>query len=1002
MSSRPRRAAPLVLALLFASSVVPAAAITPAQPPNVLFIVVDDMNDFVGCLGGHPQAHTPNIDRLAARGLLFTNAHVAAPVCNASRAAALSGLRPGTTGIYENNAVLHEAHPDVETLPRWFRRHGYLTAGGGKVYHHMPGFNRAEDWDDYFEQVFDGPFQTWLRRTDGPSSFAWPAGFPLNRLPEVRDQAKPPANAREFDWGPFDQADAEMGDGQMVEWAAQFLANPPEQPFFLAAGIYRPHLPFYSPRSYFDRHPVTDVTLPPILDDDRADLPAGGLRLLADREADYDLVLQHGRHQEIVQAYLAGVTFADALVGRLLDALDASPAAANTIVVFWSDHGWHLGEKQTLHKRTLWERSTRIPLIVAAPGVTEPGTRTAAAVDTMALFPTLVELCGLPAPPRLDGESLVPLLAAPATGRDQAALTTHLPGDHAVRDARWRYIRYAEGGEELYDHEADPNEWRNLAADPQWAGVKARLASHVPDRDAAPAAPSKTKKKKQRQAGHEHSPRPNILLIVSEDNGPEIGCYGDPYARTPRLDRLAAEGERFDRAYVAQAGCSPSRASFLTGLHVHQHGQIGLATWGFRMYSADTPNVVRSLKESGYRTGLIGKLHVNPESAFPFDFERIPSGNFQRKDLADYARHAAEFFTAGDEPFFLSVNYPDAHNPWIDQVDGLPAEILGPGDVKPLPAFGVDTPQLREKMASYYNCMARLDALVGNLLDALDTSGKAADTLVVYIGDHGIDMLRGKRTCYENGLRIPLLVRWPGVTEPGRVRDELVSTIDLVPTFLEAADARPIPGLPGQPLQPLFRPAGGDWRTHLFAEFHTHAARSNFYPQRSVRNDRYKLIESLLPGEENPGVAYTFKEFDEAPAAIAAAGGDVAAAYETMRVPPRYELYDLAADPYEFRNLADDPPHRGIRDDLARRLADWRQETADPLLDRDVLLRLKAEVYSQTQKSEARKHDWQYPHYFFGAAGTAQAGDRDTGSVPEGKQKAGKKKKKKMRESGTP
>ena len=186
--------------------------------------------------------------------------------------------------------------------------------------------------------------------------------------------------------------------------------------------------------------------------------------------------------------------------------------------------------------------------------------------------------------------------------------------------------------------------------------------------------------------------RPNILLIVSEDNGPELSCYGDPYARTPQLDQLAADGVRFERAFVTQAGCSPSRASVLTGLYPHQHGQVGLATWGFRMFRDDTPNLARSLKDAGYRTGLIGKLHVNPESAFSFDFSRIPNGNFARKNLADYARHAAEFFAADGGPFFLSINYPDAHGPWLRQVDGLPADPLDPDDVKPLPYFGVARP----------------------------------------------------------------------------------------------------------------------------------------------------------------------------------------------------------------------------------------------------------------------------------------------------------------------
>jgi N-sulfoglucosamine sulfohydrolase len=482
--------------------------------------------------------------------------------------------------------------------------------------------------------------------------------------------------------------------------------------------------------------------------------------------------------------------------------------------------------------------------------------------------------------------------------------------------------------------------------------------------------------------------RANNLLIVSEDNGPELGCYGDPFVRTPHLDRLAADGVRFDRAFVAQAGCSPSRASFLTGLYPHQHGQVGLATWGFRMLADDIPNVARSLRDAGYRTGLVGKLHVNPEEAFPFDFTRMPTGNFARKNLEEYARVAAEFFTAGDAPFFLSVNYPDAHNPWLRQVDGLPQRPLSAEEVVSLPYFGVDTPQLRQVTADYYNCLMRLDSLVGDLLAALAGSGKERDTLVVYIGDHGADMLRGKRTCYEGGLRIPLLVRWPAGARAGQVRRELVSTIDLVPTFLDVAAAPPITGLPGRSLVPLLQGGQGAWRTHLFAEYHTHAAAANFYPQRCVRDDRYKLIENLLPGRENPGVAFTFREFDSGPAAVEAAGEEVRAAYATMRRPPRYELYDLQADPYEYRNLAADPAHRGTLDALSGRLADWRRETGDPLLDEEVLRRFKAEVDGVKSKRDGRDRDWQYPSYFRRAGSLpTEVESRDAAPKQPGKRK---------------
>lgn len=475
---------------------------------------------------------------------------------------------------------------------------------------------------------------------------------------------------------------------------------------------------------------------------------------------------------------------------------------------------------------------------------------------------------------------------------------------------------------------------------------------------------------------------PNVLLIVSEDNGPELGCYGDPQARTPRLDRLAAEGVRFERAYVTQAGCSQSRASFLTGLYPHQHGQIGLATWGFRLYREDTPNLPRSLKVAGYRTGIIGKLHINPESTFPFDFHAITGANFGRKNLAEYARHAEAFFTAGDAPFFLSINYPDAHDPWHRQADGLPAQPQSGDDVTALPYFGVDPPEMRAMMADYYNCLSRLDSLVGHLLDALERSGKADNTLVIYIGDHGADMLRGKRTSYEGGLRIPMIIRWPGHAKP-QVRRELVSTIDLMPTVLAAANAEAVPGLPGLPLQPLLAGETAGWRDHLFTEYHTHGG-SNYYPQRAVRGDRFKLIENLLPGTVNPGAEFTFDKLHQNQsqhgsknaldlrAAVAAAPTEVREAYALMQCPPRFELYDLENDPHEFRNLADDPAHAAVLADLSQVLNTWRQETQDPLLDPANLERLTQEVTAVTSKAKGKLPIWNYPDYFFGRESAAR------------------------------
>jgi len=469
---------------------------------------------------------------------------------------------------------------------------------------------------------------------------------------------------------------------------------------------------------------------------------------------------------------------------------------------------------------------------------------------------------------------------------------------------------------------------------------------------------------------------PNVLLIVSEDNGPELGCYGDPYARTPNLDKLASGGMRFNRAFVPQAGCSPSRASFLTGLYPHQHGQIGLATHGFRLYRTDTPNLPSSLKAAGYRTGLIGKLHINPESAFPFDFHKITNGNFARKRLGDYAKHAEAFFGDGDQPFFLSVNFPDAHDPWQRQVGGLPRQPQTGKDVKSMPYMGIDPSGMREMVADYYNSLARLDSLVGDLLSALERSGKAGNTIVIYLGDHGADMLRGKRTCYEGGLRIPLIVRWPGHIEP-QVRDELVSTIDLMPTVLAAVGADMVAGLPGRPLQPLFDAGPRDWRTHLFAEYHTHAA-NNYYPQRSVRTERYKLIENMLAGEVHPDFDLTIEKLSreaerrqvpgglDLPSAIASAEPQVSAAYALMRRPSRYELYDLQSDPFEFRNLADEPAHASTLRELQHQLITWRQQTDDPLLQEQNLRRLTEEVRDKAGRRKDKDYVWGYPDYFFG------------------------------------
>ena len=441
-------------------------------------------------------------------------------------------------------------------------------------------------------------------------------------------------------------------------------------------------------------------------------------------------------------------------------------------------------------------------------------------------------------------------------------------------------------------------------------------------------------------AGEQRMAKPNVLLIVSEDNGPELGCYGDPYVRTPALDALAAGGVRFDRAYVPYSVCSPSRAAFLTGRYPSQNGQIGLATHKFEMYEkfASIPSL---LKQAGYTTGLIGKLHVNPESAFPFDFRSIRGANFGagQRDMKKYAAAAATFFASAEEkPFFLSINYPDAHFPLHRQDHGLPEKPLTGKDVKPLPWVGADSPRLREFTADYYNCIARLDAGVAMLLEALLKSGKADNTLIIYIGDHGAQFSRGKCGVYESSLRVPMIVSWPGHTKAGTVSRPLVSTVDILPTILKAAGLDIPEALPGIALQDLLAGRQDGGHTYIYG-MTTGAAPGIHHIQFSIRGQRRRLVYTPFHGRENRFAKAYLTQFNAHFAAgtrvaeIAAAPPVVQAAYKDFLNPPEYELYDLKHDPYELNNLADDPAHQDEKLRLIAALKEFQSQHNDPMGD---------------------------------------------------------------------
>lgn len=423
--------------------------------PNVLFLPVDDLNDWLGCLG-NTQVHTPNLDRLAADGQLFTNAHCAAPSCNPSRTAVLLGRAPFQTGVYTNGQPPNANVPELMSLPQHFRQSGYLVAGGGKVYHDFEGFNRLADWDEWY---------SWEAQMTPEEMQLW--------------------NVRVFDWIALETADEAQPDYKVASWAASFLEQPHERPFFLAAGIFRPHLPWYVPAEYFAQYPLDALKLPLVPADDLEDVPRAG-RQMAAQNSPHAKLVEDGKWPAAVQGYLASIAFADRQVGRILDALEQGPNARNTIVVVWGDHGYHLGEKEHWHKFTLWERSTHVPLIVRAPGLTRAGVRCAATVGLIDLYPTLDELCGLAPVVGLAGRSLAPLLVDPDASWPYPVLTTYKPGNHSVRLDNWHLIQYADGSRELYDLAADPNEWHNLAREKELRPKLRELAEWLPESELPP------------------------------------------------------------------------------------------------------------------------------------------------------------------------------------------------------------------------------------------------------------------------------------------------------------------------------------------------------------------------------------------------------------------------------------------------------------------------------------------------------------------------------------
>ena len=450
----------LALALAAAPALAPPAA---PKHPNVLFIIADDLNCDLGCYG-NPAIKSPNIDKLAASGVRFDRAYVQYPVCNPSRTSFLTGLRPTTTGVLSNDAQFRKTLPDAVTMPQFFKRNGYDSFGLGKVFHRglSPDEPRA-DMDDArsFDEVFYGSATT-LGNT-GPARNMTGGALAWCR------------------WRAANGGDSEQADGQTAARAVELLKAQRAKPLFLAIGFYRPHDPFQSPKEYFDLYDPSKLELPKSPADyrlpNRFAIPRGEFGKAFDRFTDRD-------RREFLHAYYAGVSFVDAQVGKLLAALDEAKLADDTIVVFIGDHGYELGTRNWWNKSTLFERSCRTPLIVRAPGAKGNGRPTKAMTEFIDLYPTLAELCHLDNLPKtLEGASFAKILNDPAAEHKAAALTVCSRGQtlgRSLRTPRWRYTEWGDAGAaELYDHDADPGEWVNLADKPELKAIRAELAARL-------------------------------------------------------------------------------------------------------------------------------------------------------------------------------------------------------------------------------------------------------------------------------------------------------------------------------------------------------------------------------------------------------------------------------------------------------------------------------------------------------------------------------------------
>ena len=904
--------------------------------PNVLFIAVDDLNHWVGHLGRNRQTKTPNLDRLAKMGVTFTNAHCAAPVCNPSRTALLSGMRPGSTGVYDNNNPYGSAVNVKQSLVTQFKDHGYATLGMGKLWHGGLGF--PEQWTATKSEEQKGAGGARVEdRSIGGIAF-----------------------------GVIHGDDSAVSDTQIANYGISELSKSHDKPFFLTLGFHKPHMPWNVPQKYYDMHPLDQIELPPTKEGDLADVPSAGLKM-AKASGDHAAVLKSGRWKEAVQAYLAAISYLDGQVGRVLDALEQSPYKDSTIICLWGDHGWHLGEKEHWRKFALWEEATRAPMIWVAPGTTTPGGVCKSPVDFMTIYPTLCDLADIPIPSHVEGQSIRGLLKDPNAASSDVAITTFGQNNHAVRTDRWRYIRYADGGEELYDHSNDEYEWTNLAALPEHEGLKKELAEKLPARNVAAVTrngaerknaksgesiPGKKNRQQKKQNKALRDPktsearaavvpekqRPNIVWMIVEDMSAHYSCYGETTIQTPNVDQLASRGTRFSRAFVTAPICSICRSALITGRYQTsigaQNHRSGVSGHEIHL-PADAKLVPAVFRNAGYHTN---NLTVEAFLRSDDDVKSSPAVKVAKTDYNfewdEAATYDSNHWVAREakKPFFVQVqlhggkyrNVADTSK-WTAKALKDLGSVTSPNDVH-LPPYLPNDPVILEDWAQYLDTVRYTDWEVGRVIQRLKDAGELESTVIFFMTDHGISHVRNKQFLYDGGTHVPLIVAGPGVAS-GVVRDDVVEHIDLGATSMGYAGiARPASMHSQDIMAADYQP-----REYVFAA--RDRADETVDLMRSVRDTRWKYIFNGFPDRPylQPNRYKDSKPILQAMRRLyAAAQLNADQSLIMAEARPREELYDTQTDPFELHNLAGKQEHQSRLGTMRTAFRDWQKRTGDP------------------------------------------------------------------------